>query len=233
MPYASRLWLLFFAMVCSAKSGAGQLAVVRGTITDSASGKPLAGAFIAAIKSQRWGRERSGADGRYVLDRIPPGLTELEFHCPSATMLGWPIEARPIRLRAGQDTIVNVRVPAEVCGEPPYSERRGTFRGGFSFGFEHSSFAPCPDSSLGLPFPRPKGMWFGSAIWVGIDSAASRRSQGLWPKVAPDSMGHIAYFVRWHGVLRGPGAYGHMGVAGYSMEVDSVYSVVQRNVGSC
>jgi hypothetical protein len=233
MRYAFHVGLLILMLVGSARSGVAQLAVVRGTITDSASGNPLVGAFIAALKSQRWGRERSGANGGYVLDRIPPGVTELEFHCPSATMLGWPIEVRPIRLRAGQDTVVDIRVSATTCGEPPYAERRGTFQGSFSVGFEHSSFAPCPDTTLGVPLLRPKGGWLVGTIWVQVDSATSRRLGESWPRVRPDSRGYLDYFVRWHGTLKGPGRYGHMGVAGYLMEVDTVYSVLIRNEGSC
>jgi hypothetical protein len=230
---ASRIWLPLLAIAGSPQSGAGQVATVRGTITDSATGQPLSGAFVAAIRSQRYGRVRSDSAGRYVLDRIPPGATELEFHCPSATALGWPIEARVIRLRTGQDTVVNVRVSRDLCGEPPYSERRGIFRGTYSSGFEHSNFAPCPDSALGVPLPRPNGVGFWSAIWVRLDSLASQPPQGLWPTVTPDSTGHVTFFVRWRGVLRGPGVYGHLGVSAYQLVVDSVYSVRPRNQGSC
>ena len=233
MLCTTRLYLLVLTMLSGAQPVFAQLAVVRGTISDSATGRSIAGAFIAAVRSERAGRERSGVDGRYVLDRIPPGVTELEFHCPSGTLLGWPVEVRPIQLRAGQDTVVNVRVSATACGEPPYSERKGVFRGRFSYGFESSSFAPCLDASLGLSQPRPTGVWFGERIWVRVDSVIASRLLEMAPNVAPDSMGNLSYFVRWQGVLKGPGTYRHMGIAGYLMEVDTVYLAVPRNERSC
>lgn len=232
MPSTFRSCMLIAAILSSAHESAAQPATVRGTIADGASGKPLVGAFVAAINSGR-GRERSDAEGQYVLDRIPAGSIDLEFHCPSATLLGWPIEARKITLRAGQDTVVDVRVALGVCGEPPYSERRGTFRGTFSLGFEESRFVPCPDSLLGLPLPRPKAMWLGGTIWVEFDSASSGSSAAAWPNVIPDVTGSTTYFVMWHGVLKGPGTYGHMGVSDYQLEVDTVYSVLPRKSGAC
>jgi hypothetical protein len=70
-------------------------------------------------------------------------------------------------------------------------------------------------------------------IWVPLDSVMALRLRELSPNLAADSLGHRSYFVRWHGVLKGPGIYGHMGIAGYQFEVDTMYSAVPQNAGSC
>jgi hypothetical protein len=190
-------------------------------------------ASVAAWCAECYGRYPTDSAGRYRLDRLPAGSARFEAHCPSATGLGAEITQQTIDIAADGETLLDVRVPPGYCAEPGYSERRGTFRGYWTPGFESSAFLPCADSVLGVPAPLlPGKRLFPPMAWADLAPSAGRRIS--WPPgAAVDSYGSATYFVVWRGVLKGPGTYGHMGVAEFSMVVDTVIAVRARGPSDC
>jgi hypothetical protein len=206
---------------------------LRGSITDSVTGAPMVAARVAIWCSGCYGRYPTDSAGRYRLDRLPAGSARFEAHCPSATGLGAEITQRTIEIAAEGETVLDLRVPPGHCAEPGYSERPGIFRGYWTPGFESSAFFPCADSALGVPAPLlPGKRLFPPKAWADLAPGAARRIS--WPSGAPiDSYGNGTYFVVWHGVLKGPGTYGHLRVSEFSMLVDSVIAVRVRGPSDC
>ena len=207
---------------------------LSGTVTDSVTGLPLIGALVAVRCDGCYGRHPTDSAGRYRIQRVPVGRIPFEVHCPSRTMLGSEIVRRDVTIADTGENTADVRVPPNYCDEPHYSERVGTFRGYWTPGFESSTFSPCADSALGVTAPLlPGKRFFPPRAWA--DWLPSARNQHVnLPEVAgADAWGNHTYFVVWHGVLKGPGTYGHMGVAEFGMVVDSVISISAARTGAC
>jgi hypothetical protein len=209
-------------------------ATVRGTVTDSATGRPVVGARVSAQCPGCLGRHATDSVGRYALEAAP-GSFVLEFHCPSRTLLGRRLARREVTVAPGAEAVVDVRVGPGACYEPPYAERSGVFRGHYTPGFESSRFVPCPDSAVGLAGGLlPGERLFTPAAWAEYAPAAARARDVTWPSGAPrDRWGNPTYFVVWRGTLRGPGQYGHLGVSEFGFTVDSVLSVRAAGRDDC
>ena len=207
---------------------------VRGAVTDSATGQPVRGVLVAINCPSCYGRHPTDSAGRYAVAQVTPGSWRLEAHCPSRAYVGAEIAQRTVAVSAGAETVVNIVVPPGRCAEPPYAETAGIFRGYWTPGFESSAFYPCADSTLGVAAPLlPGKRLFMPYAWATLLPAARGR-QIAWPKNAPlDGWNNPTYFVIWHGVLKGPGSYGHMGVSAFSMVVDSIVDVSVRGPGNC
>lgn len=215
-------------------AGAQEFGVVRGTIRDRSTGAPVVGARVTVRCEGCYGRHPTDSLGRYEIKRLPFGIHPLELHCPSRTGLGRELAMLDVAVETGSATIVNHEVAPGACYEPPYSERKGVFRGHWVPGFESSDFKPCPDSSLGigsdlLPGKRLRR----SSAWAKLSQAAQGQSID-WPDGAPrDAWGSPRYFVVWSGTLKGPGMYGHMGVSEFEMLVDHIVLVRIPREGDC
>ncbi len=200
--------------------------VIYGTITDSLTGAPLVGAKVRVRCATCAGRHETDSSGRYAVGRLPNGYWEIEYHCPSLTMLGraLPIRRASVGLKAAE---VNVVVPPGACYEPPYFEQEGVFRGHWTRQFEGDAFSPCnADKKGGVMLPEMGGIhpWF-ARIWPTISRSSSAEAQvERWPWPTPKPLDDT-YFVEWRGTLRGPGMYGHMGVSGFEMRVDTILSL--------
>ena len=208
---------------------------VSGTVTDSASGAPVIDARVAVLcPGCYYGRTPTDLMGRYRIGRLPAGTFPIEFHCPSHTSLGSEILESTVTVKSDEETVVDVHVPPGRCFEPAYSERTGIFRGYWTPGFESSAFVPCADTAMQLVVPLLSGKRiFPTHAWADFSHSVQLR-QIVWPKNTPvDSWGNHTYFVVWHGVLKGPGTYGHMGVSEFSMIVDSVISVKVKAPSDC
>jgi hypothetical protein len=215
-----------FLLFEPALAGAQESGIVRGTIRDRSTGAPVVGASVMARCPGCYGRRSTDSLGRYELTRLPSGTHPLELYCPSRTTLGRELAKLEVAVARGSVTVVNYEVAPGACYEPPYSERKGVFRGHWVSGFESSDFTPCPDSSLGIGNELlPGKRLFGSSAWARLSPGA--RSQSIdWPDGAPtDRSGNPRYFVAWSGTLKGPGTYGHMGVSEFEMLVDSIVLV--------
>ena len=205
------------------------------TVTDSVSGAPVVGARVAIWCEGCYGRYPTDSTGHYQFKQVPPGTFRIQFHCPSRTLLGAQISERMVGVSPGKESLVNVRVPEGRCSEPPYSERTGVFRGYWTPGFESSAFVPCADSVLGLSAPLLPGKHVSiPTAWADFTPSVKwppkMNGQANAPK---DEYGNSTYFVVWHGVLKGPGQYGHLGVAGFSMLVDSVLAISSGGPTNC
>jgi hypothetical protein len=225
--------ITFVSAVCVAALGiafsparAQNSGSVRGTVTDSITGAPVIGARVAAMCEGCYGRQPTDSLGRYTLIRIPIGANRIEFHCPSRTVLGRELARRTVAVVAGQESVLDVRVPPGGCYELVYSERVGIFRGVWTPGFESSAFVPCADSALGVASELlPGKRLVGTRAWAELTTSARVNSPAR-PKRAPrDAWGNPRYFVVWRGILKGPGTYGHMGVSEFMMMVDSVLTI--------
>jgi hypothetical protein len=207
---------------------------VSGTVSDSARGAPVVGAFVAIMCPECYGRHPTDTAGRYRFTQVPPGSFRLEIHCPSQAIVGREILNRTVTVAVGAETVINARVGRGHCAEPPYSEKTGTFRGYWTPGFESSAFRPCADRTLGVAAPLLPGKRLGSPrAWADF-SPSAQLSQIVWPKDTPvDAWGNPTYFVVWHGTLKGPGTYGHLGVSAFSMIVDTVLSVSAHAPRNC
>ena len=208
--------------------------VLSATVFDSLTGKPIVGARVTIWCPGCYGRWPTDTAGHFRRGSLPPGQFRLEFHCPSVTPLGAEILHRDVVISPNRETVVNVRVPFATCVEPKYSERTGIFRGYWTSGFEESRFFPCADTLLGVSAPLLPGRRIGQpSAWADLSSSAWPRSL-KGPRGAPvDEYGNPTLFVTWHGVLKGPGSYGHLGVSEYSMVVDRVIAIKAKGPANC
>ena len=228
LSIATALWA--HAACATFAQSAGDLGRVVGTVRDSASGRPLVGAFVAA--QLMLGRARTDSRGHFALSQVTPGVQQFELNCPSRTLLGRQLLAKRVRVPAHDSAIVDLRVDSSLCDEPPYREVKGEFRGFYSTGFEHSAFSVCADTALGIP-PRPARAgdddgWSEMTAWVSFTDQGLADWRRFQASPAADSAeaverrGFGARYVRWHGTLTGPGSFGHMGVSDYQIIVDRV-----------
>jgi hypothetical protein len=228
------------ALVAAAISATGHRAcaqstgVVTATVTDSLAAKPLVGARVTIRCPGCYGRWTTDSAGKFTRTGLPPGKFVIEFHCASATLLGAEILHQDVTISPNTETVVDVRVPPGQCNEPAYSERTGVFRGYWTTGFEENSFTPCADTSLGISAPLLPGKRLRLATaWADVSSSAWPQSLKE-PENAPvDQSGNPRVFVTWHGVLKGPGTYGHMGVSEFSMAVDRVIDISVKGPADC
>lgn len=213
--------------------GAQEPGVVRGTVRDSATGAPVVGVKATVRCEGCYGRHPTDSLGNFRIMRVRPGLHPLEFHCPSRTMLGRELGNVEVMVEQGAEAVVNFSVPPGACYEPPYSERKGVFRGQWTTGFEASEFIPCPDSALGVTRPMLPGKRYWTSAWATL-SPAAREQRIDWPDDAPrDAWGSPRYFVIWRGTLKGPGMYGHLGVGAFEMVVDEIVLATTPGSDEC
>lgn len=203
---------------------------IVGTVRDSASGRPLIGALVAAQLMH--GRVQTDSHGRFALDQVTPGVQELELNCPSRTALGRRLLVKRMRVLAGDSVVMALSIDMSLCDEPPYREITGDFRGHYSAGFEHSAFSVCADTRLGIaPVATAADDidgWSEVIAWVSFTPQGLADWRRLQTTAAADSVrlvesrGFGWQYVRWHGTLRGPGTYGHFGGSAYEMLVDTI-----------
>lgn len=188
----------------------------KGAIVDSASGQPVVHAtwYMAGKTGIGW----TDSSGRYLAFDAPVGDVDFIVNCPvSRGLVGKPLFTRRLRIGPATDTTLNFRVDASRCRDLPVTTRHVELVGHYTSGFETSMLEPCeplaqPDSSAYRP---------GGVVWVdGADSVRTAPA-ARWP--SPDDGGYVRAFVRVGGYLTGPGAYGHLGVGSYRLEVTDVF----------
>ena len=192
---------------------------VYGRITDSASGLPI-------------GRMRLGLDGRgggpwsdttgwYLLWAVPAGAHQVHFYCPTRrAWSGREIAQRALNVQPHTDSVINFRIPATGCKEPPVRTWTAIVRGHYVAEFETSLFTPCE------PLERLKDTAYEGLDQIAwVDDFAPHAYKGF-KNISPDtSTDQHTQFVRWRASITGPGSYGHMGVGRYQMRVERVFEM--------
>lgn len=188
----------------------------KGTIVDSASGRPLVHAawYMAGKTGVGW----TDSTGRYLAFDAPVGDVDFIVSCPVSR--GWggkKLFTRRLRIGPATDTTVDFRVDASRCRDLPVTTHHVELVGHYTNGFETSILELCeplaqPDSSA----YRPAGV-----VWVEPADSVRNGPAANWPP--PDAGGYVRAFVRVGGDLTGPGAYGHLGVGSYRLRVTDVF----------
>lgn len=220
--------LLVAAVCCWASLLSAQTSgTVRGTVTDSLTGTPLAGVHVGVGKATRYRGATTDSLGRYVLSNVPFGRQDIEFRCPSRTFLGRRLVKRQVVVdESNHEATLSVHVPPRGCFEPDSSSRMGIYRGYYSVGFEESQFIPCHDSAVGLQDGLlPGDFLVPLSAWVAFAKTAFQQKVAWPPPDTANQRQSARYFVRWRGTLTGPGIYGHMGVSAFRFVVDSILDV--------
>src|SRR5437773_5289441 len=83
----------------------GETGSIRGTVTDSANGGPLAGVAVWIVGTQLAGA--TGPEGHYSIAGVPPGAYQLRVR-----RLGYAPRDTAVVVQDGQETVVDVRLPA-------------------------------------------------------------------------------------------------------------------------
>ena len=187
---------------------------VAGVVLDGGTGAPVIRTRICAEAVPELANGRrvrcSAPDtlGHYVLDSLAAGTQTVTYWCSGRRASAGKVLARDTLVIAdGQQLRRDVRADAGGCDMRAFTVREAVFEGRYTSGFESSAFLSCGDSV---------------AAWVTF-SPASGRARPKWPK--PNDKYNPGYFVRWHGTLRGPWSYGHLGGSAYELVVDSILSV--------
>lgn len=217
---------------------ASEVGRIVGTVLDSASGRPIVRARVGASRS-RAGAQYTDSSGRFSIQWVRPGVVDFQLLCPRRILRGRMLLEKPLRVFANDSVIVRLLVDESVCEEPPYRAVRGQVRGSFSSGFEISALRMCADSALGIPGgpttdPLKEDPWSDLRAWVKFSPEALANWNRDRSVFAGDSTRSQAssengsLFVRFEGVLRGPGRFGHLGGSPYEFTVEKT---LYRGVG--
>lgn len=189
---------------------------VYGRTVDSAQAPvPLVGITLRQQPGSTW----SDSSGWYAWTGGASGDWRLVFHCPVTRIhRGRAIAEQVVRVTEATDTAITVTLDLRGCAEPPEEEREVTLRGYYRSGFEVSSFRPCPQT---LHFPDHRGTAYEGLIrqniWVEF---TPRTPSPKWPETGREP--YPEFYVEWRARLRGPGGYGHMGVAMWQLRVSEI-----------
>jgi len=127
LPYG-----MLHAWVDSASLPPPKRRLVRGTVKDSASGRPLAGIVIrikaAPLSKQgqilgdkgpeEWGTVFTDAAGKYIISSPPSGYAWIEAECPpSRDVRGAGLAPAALQPESGLDTVLDFRVRFAACAE--------------------------------------------------------------------------------------------------------------------
>jgi hypothetical protein len=207
-----------------------QTATIAGTLRDSATGRPITGALVAASWPARQGRVPTDSTGAFLLDWVEPGPVLLQVNCPSRTLLGPLLATFPVRVDTGRTLTMELHADRARCIEPDSGAYAGRFRGVYSAGFEESRFWPCATTKADMVMQwEPSGYRY---AWVQFTAPVDSLPSPPWPRGHMRD-GYPKWYVEWHGTLIGPGRFGHMGVSPYLLRIDSVIIVRRTPPANC
>jgi hypothetical protein len=172
---------------------------------------------------------KTDTGGAYEFPSLPTSKQLIRVFCPSASYWHAQELARfEVTLPQGADSVHDLMVDRALCTER-VDTLRGIFRGHWSVGFEESEFLPCPGTV------KVNG-WSLRSGWGGIWGEWGRTGVSPWPQKMPrpDTSGYgDRYYIRALGTLHGPGDFGHLGVAAYQLEIDSLLEVRTPSEKDC
>jgi protocatechuate 3,4-dioxygenase beta subunit len=120
------------------RADTGETASVTGTVFDSVTNSPLAGAEVQLVDVDNRAREytvRSDSLGRFRIPAMFPGHYAAGFFHPSTDALGIEPPLRSAVIHAGSDNVLDLVIPGPariktvVCGEHPVSDSSGAIAG--------------------------------------------------------------------------------------------------------
>ena len=222
----SHVTLLVF--VISIPLAAQERGSVRGTVTDAASGKPVLRTGVSlGVEYYTSGDSL----GRFAFDSVAPGRYRLRVHCTPriSTAHEHLLWEDDLKIAADGSRLLNLRVDAGDCDQRPFVAVEGEFRGFFEGGFEYRRFLPCPGPIGGIPPSLSDVEDPGTVIWANF---APQNMSELWPE-GEELQGFTRWYIRWHGTIRGPDRYGHLGGSPYEARIDTVFLMRRPAAGDC
>jgi len=212
--------------------------VLVGTLRDSATRRPLtrgaACVWIEGPSGTRTRCARADTAGAFRLDSVPPGRYAVQITCRGMGILGETLASIPVEIGGARPVRRDVSVATTKCDPREEREITRVFNGHFTAGFEESRFVPCPADRWFVPGDSvgtrlvPRG-----EAWVAWRSPEVSRAIGAWPSPERTPSGNVRFFVRWRGTMTGPGHYGHMGIAPFVIQVDSVLEARTPSPADC
>jgi hypothetical protein len=224
-----RMWLIVQAATLLPSSGSAQAwASMRLAVRDSVVDAPVRRAFLW-LSDRYWAK--GSTDGIISADSIVPGKYRLVVGCAVLRNLTPHTFAdEEIVIAPGARIVRAINVSAAACDQRPFISLTGTFRGFIQFGFEHSRFVACPGSAMRSSIPAAVSDST-KLVWVAFRDARGNALQ-RWP-TGSDRAGYREWLVEWSGRIVGPDRYGHLGVAEYEAEIDSVFNVRASRIHDC
>lgn len=204
-------------------------AVIRGTVVDRSTGKPVAEVRVGVFPGGPKTWAITDTLGRFTVRPVAPGSRRVFVECPRART--WWADTVSVHVAPGSDQTLALTVGTPICTRPPNESRELVLTGAYETGFESFGFLPDADS-LGRPV-----VWGGTYSGLGLPvefTQAVADQHFVWPKI-PASNGYYCYAVRWRGTLRGPlGASGVIMIPGeYLWRVDSILAVTAADPSRC
>jgi TonB-dependent SusC/RagA subfamily outer membrane receptor len=98
------LWRCTALLLALGWAAGAEAQTVRGTVTDSASQRPLEGATVMIVGTPK--RVYTSTDGRYELTNVPTGSVNIRVQ-----MIGYAPMVRPVTLIAGEEAVVDFSLP--------------------------------------------------------------------------------------------------------------------------
>lgn len=172
---------------------------------------------------------------QFRFDSLPARVLTISVSCAQQGPFSVDVASLKLDLRrAVADTSILV-AGRKGCDPRKLRQEVGEFSGLYTPGFESSAFAPCRTGNWLRPGDEDAKFAFMSRAWLYFTSAGKRSMEGLmWPSVPQtDSDGNPTFFLRVRGTMTGPGHYGHMGVSGFRLDVDSVIAVALPSAETC
>jgi hypothetical protein len=195
---------------------------LRLTVIDSATGQPIRRAYAAEFLYLPEGRMRprqAAGDslGRLTFDSVRAWPVNITCRTTDESREGRVAQLDSATLVNAAGRSWEIRGDGSACDQRPVVVQRGRWRGRYSAGFEHSEFRWCGDTTR--------------AIWVRFKQKTAESPRVKWPP-STDPYTYTA-FITVVGTMRGPDRYGHLGVATYELEVDSVLSARAAGPRDC
>jgi len=196
-----------------------RLPAIRVRVVDDASGGPVVG---ARVELPAWSlAATSDSSGVASILGARAGTAPLVVRCPWQRRTGPVAATGAVTLRATTDTSLSVAISRGGCVEVDSHAVRGEFTGHVIAAPGGRIFVPCaPFDTL----PLPPGVKRQTASVIVADSLLRGK-----PRVSSDPS-----FVRWTGVVEGPGPYDDLSVMGsYRFTVIAVGELRPSIVGDC
>ena len=204
-----RILFLLTIISCPIALAAADGGKIVATAYDVSNGRPYKGVRVSVSAPNINGRHPTCADGKVEFNDVPAGTWSVTAICPSETIAGREILNMAVWVTPGQTKTIRISVSNGFCNEPEYTERAMTIAGHFMHGFELNSMSPCNPGALDLT----KNTWGEPRIWVVLPAGSSA-------EIEPD----VTHYIEARGTLKGPGRFGHFGMAAYEFEIDEILS---------